>query len=86
MKQKIPLLIDIHFNLLLMILKKLICIPLELRKILIKKLIKKVYIKGQIPLCTGIPGPGTYDVRTKPGKESLKYSLRPRTTLGLLIR
>jgi hypothetical protein len=40
----------------------------------------KVYIKGASFQDQTLPGPGTYDVREVPGKNALKYSLRPKTS------
>ena len=41
----------------------------------------KVYIKGQLYRDPVIPGPGTYNVRDVPGQRTLKYSLRPKTSI-----
>lgn len=40
----------------------------------------KVYLKAHPYKDIGIPGPGTYQVRTTPGKDTSKYSFRPKTT------
>jgi len=40
----------------------------------------KVYIKAHPVRDGSLPGPGTYEVRETPGKDALKYSLRPRTS------
>lgn len=40
----------------------------------------KVYLKEQPSKDPAIPGPGTYNVRKEPGKDTTKYSFRPKTT------
>ena len=40
----------------------------------------KVYIKANPMRDPALPGPGTYEVRETPGKEALKYTMRPKTT------
>ena len=40
----------------------------------------RVYVKAHPAPDLGLPGPGTYSVREIPGKDALKYSLRPRTS------
>ena len=39
----------------------------------------KVYMKAHPAPDPNKPGPGTYEVRKKPGTESVKFSFRPRT-------
>lgn len=40
----------------------------------------RVYIKAHPAPDLALPGPGTYSVRETPGKDALKYSLRPKTS------
>lgn len=40
----------------------------------------KVYIKAHPAKDPSMPGPGTYDVKGRLGKDALKYSMRPKTT------
>lgn len=40
----------------------------------------KVYVKESPAKDPSLPGPGTYNVREIPGKDALKYTLRPKTT------
>jgi len=39
-----------------------------------------VYIKENPARDKAIPGPGTYNIVNAAGKDSLKYSMRPKTT------
>ena len=40
----------------------------------------KVYMKANPPKDPAVPGPGTYNVRSAPGKDTSKYSFRPKTS------
>ncbi len=40
---------------------------------------KKVFIKAAPPADPAVPGPGTYNVRETPGKDAIKFTMRPKT-------
>jgi hypothetical protein len=40
----------------------------------------RVYIKAHPAPDRALPGPGLYEVRDTPGKDALKYSMRPKTS------
>ena len=40
----------------------------------------KVYLQANPVNITNVPGPGAYEVRSPPGKEATKYTMRPKTS------
>lgn len=46
---------------------------------------QKVFVEGNPVVDASLPGPGTYEVRETPGRDALKYSLRPKTTNPSII-